>query len=306
MHLVNALVVIVACVVLFLFAIQKFSHQMEYVVGARLKRWLRTFTLTPGRGIVSGVFATAALQSSTAVTVILVGLVNAGLIPFTHSLGVIFGANIGTTFSTQLIAWNGLYLAPYIMIIGFLLYLVPNRFRRYGKPVMYFGLIFFSFLIISILIGPLQHDPILLKILSYAQNLSWALLIGAALTALFQASAVVAGLVVVLVGQNLLTFEAALGIILGSNIGTTFTALLASLFLSTAARRVAVAHLLFNLIGVALILPFLPQFTELVQLFDGNVARQVANAHLIFNLLSAVVFLLFLKPFAGLVIKLVK
>lgn len=306
MYLFNILAVILGCVVLFLFAIQKFSRQMEYVAGKRLRKILQTFTSTSWRGIMSGTFVTALIQSSTATTVMLVGLVDSGLITFGSSVGVILGANIGTTVSSQLIAWNGLYLAPYILISGFLLHIIPNRFQKYSKAIMYFGLIFFSFLIISILIKPLQNDPVLLHWLSYIHNFWPALLAGICITALFQSSSVVTGLVILLVGGGLLNFDSALGIILGANIGTTITALIASAVLSLSAKRTAFFHLIFNLGGVIIILPFLKSFVDLVQFFDGEAVRQVANAHLIFNLVAAGVFSIFLKPITQLVTKIVK
>lgn len=302
----SALLIILACVALFLFATHKFSRRIELTAGHRLKRLLSRFTATPLRGVATGFFATAALQSSTATTVMLVGLVNARLISLAESLPVIFGANIGTTLTLQFIALNGLYLAPYFMLIGFLLERIPNRYQRYGRSMFYFGLIFFSFLLISIVIEPLKSNPFLLSILSHTDGLLWSILFGIVLTTIFQSSSVASGLVVVFASQGLLSLPQAIGIILGSNIGTTSTALLASLFLGRTARQAATAHFLFNVIGVLIFLPFIPWFTNFIIRLDGNLTHQVANAHLLFNVGTALVFLVFTVPLARLVRRVVK
>ena len=306
MSIASALVIILACVALFLFATHKFSRQIEFRAGRRLKRWLSAAVATPLRGLGSGFLATVALQSSTAITVMLVGLVNARLISFAESLPIIFGANIGSAVTSQLIAWNALYLAPYLLLGGFLLERIPNRWERYGRPIFYFGLIFFSFLLISVVIEPLKSNPFLLSFLGSADNLLMTMIIGFVFTVIFQSSGLASGLAIVFVSQGILSLPQAVGIILGANIGTTSTALLASLFLDRAAKQTAVAHFLFNVIGVLIFLPFLTPFLAFVTALDGNIVRQVANVHLLFNIFSAIIFLIFMTPFAQLVKRLVK
>jgi len=302
----SALLIILACVALFLFATHKFSRQMELRAGRRLKRLLGRFTATPLRGLATGFLTTAAFQSSTATTVMLVGFVNARLISFVESLPIIFGANIGSTLTSQLIAWNALYLAPYLLLAGFLLERVPNRYQRYGRPMFYFGLIFFSFLLISIVIEPLKSNPFLLSFLENSDSLLMAMLIGFVFTIIFQSSGLASGLAIVFASQGLLSLPQAIGIILGANIGTTSTALLAALFLDRTAKQTAVAHFLFNVGGVVLFLPFITPFVYFISALDGNITRQVANAHLIFNVGTAIIFLLLMVPFARLIRRLVK
>lgn len=297
---------IITSLCVFVFALQKFSRQMQYAAGDKMREILHSLTSTPLRGTMIGTLATALFQSSTATTVITVGLVDAGLISFTSSLGVIFGANIGSTVTTQLIALNLASLAPIILISGFILERIKVGWQKYGRALFYFGLVFFSLAVMVLFIEPLKDNPILLSTLGSISNVGQAILIGLLVTAVIQSSGVVSGLAVILVSQGLLTFEQAVGIILGANIGTTVTALIASIPLHTNARRAAVAHLLFNVLGVVIILPFLGPVIDFIQYIDGATAQEVANFHVLFNVVSALLFLIFIRPFARFIEILVK
>jgi phosphate:Na+ symporter len=306
MDIIYTFALVLGVVFLFLFSIRKFSNQVSRVAGDKFKTTMETFTKTPWRGIALGAAVTAILQSSTATTVLLVGLVDAGTISFFNSLGVIFGANIGTTITSQLVAFNILKIAPYILIIGFFVDRTNSRWKKYGKSIFYFGLVFFCLALIAELIQPLSNDPRILTFFSSISNIFIAILVGVFLTVFFQSSTAVAGIVILLVAQGVLNFDQAFGIILGSNIGTTSTALIASSIMGKQARRTAVAHFLFNLVGVIIFLPFFDLFVSLIKLIDGSVAREVANAHLLFNLVNTVVFLAVLKPFSRLISRLVR
>ncbi len=297
---------IITSLCVFVFALQKFSRQMQYAAGDKMREILHSLTSTPLRGTMIGTLATALFQSSTATTVITVGLVDAGLISFTSSLGVIFGANIGSTVTTQLIALNLASLAPIVLISGFILERIKVGWQKYGRALFYFGLVFFSLAVMVLFIEPLKDNPILLSTLGSISNVGQAILIGLLVTAVIQSSGVVSGLAVILVSQGLLTFEQAVGIILGANIGTTVTALIASIPLHTNARRAAVAHLLFNVLGVVIILPFLGPVIDFIQYIDGATAQEVANFHVLFNVVSALLFLIFIRPFARFIEILVK
>lgn len=274
---------------------------MQYAAGDRMREILHSLTSTPLRGTMIGTVTTALFQSSTATTVLTVGLVDAGLISFTASLGVIFGANIGSTVTTQLIALNLASIAPVILITGFILERIKVKWQKHGRSLFYFGLVFFSLAVMVLFIEPLKDNPTLLSILSSISSMGEAILVGFLVTAVIQSSGVVSGLSVILVSQGLLTFEQAIGIILGANIGTTVTALIAALPLHTNARRAAMAHLLFNALGVIIILPFLSPVLTFIKYIDGATAQEVANFHLLFNIASALLFLIFIKPFARLV-----
>lgn len=301
MALLFAFIGVLAAVSLFLFSIQKFSHQMQRIAGEKFKSFVSMATSTPLRGTIIGALVTSLVQSSTATTVMVVGLVNAGILSFYNSLGVIFGANIGTTLTTQLLALNITAIAPLVVVIGFFMFMFNMPGKKWGKPIFYFGLVFFSFTIVGMLIEPLREDPWVIALFQKTTNLAFGLLLGALFTAVFQSSTVTTGLAIVLTANGFISFEQSVGIVLGANIGTTSTALLASLIMNTAARRVAVAHVLFNVLGVLLFLPFLSPLIHIVQGFDISVEQRVAMIHLIFNAIPAVVFLIFLKPFAFLV-----
>jgi phosphate:Na+ symporter len=306
MEIIHVLSTVLASVFLFLFSITKFSSQLQMKAGERFKDIIRSVTSTPIRGTLAGTLVTALVQSSTATTVMVVSLVNAGLLTFGNSLGVIFGANIGSVITSQLLAYNLSFIAPYIVIFGFLLQYTKSRFAKWGKPIFYFGLIFFSFAIVTQFVEPLQSSPAILEIFSKISGLGIALGVGILLTVLFQSSTITTGLSLVLVAQGLLTFDQAVGIVLGANIGTTSTALIAAIPMDIMARRAAVAHFLFNLVGVLIIIPFLSPFSSAIEFLGGSSAQQVANMHLVFNVLSAIIFLAFIRPFERLVTALVK
>lgn len=300
------LVLILGLIFVFLFAIKKFSRQIENIAGEKFKYYLTLLTKTPLRGTALGAAITSVIQSSTATTLLLVGLVDAGLISFTNSLGVVFGANIGTTITSQLVAFRILYVAPFIVVAGFLWERLNLPGKRYGRPIFYFGLAFLCLMLVSELIKPISSSPEFLSLIGRIDNILIAVVAGFIITIVFQSSSVVAGLVILLASQNILNFDQALGIILGSNIGTPITALIASSIMNKSAKRTALAHFLYNFLGVVLFLPLLRPFSLLIEYIGGPMANKVANAHLIFNLTIAVVFLIFVKPFSKLIINLTK
>ncbi|RLG18528.1 Na/Pi cotransporter family protein [Candidatus Micrarchaeota archaeon] len=275
------------------------------VVGNRFRELLEKLTANRYKGALLGATVTSIIQSSTATTVIVVGLVNAGVISFSQSLGIIIGSNVGTTVTAQLIAFKLTSFAPIFIILGFLVGLVGGKYKFLGKPLFYFGLVFFSLALISDALEPLQGDPIVTDYLSKLSNVFIALAVGTVLTTLFQSSSVTTGLVVLLAQGGFLTLDQGIPLILGANLGTTTTAALASLKMDLYPRRVAAAHILFNIGGVLLFLPFLSPFASTVAQLGGSPAHQIANAHLIFNLVAALIFLIAIQPFKKLVARMV-
>lgn len=297
MLLTSIIIPVFTLVVIFLFGIVKFSKQVDQEAGDRLRHVLVRFTKTPLRGVALGAVFTAFIQSSTATTVILVALVDKGVITFTNSLGVILGANIGSTFTSQLVALNVTNIAPYFVLLGFLVTYFGRSYKHFGKPIFYFGLIFFSLSLISLYLEPVKSDPEVLRFFASIDGLYPAIGVGILFAAVIQSSGVTMGLVILLSGAGLMSLEQAIGIMLGANIGTTSTTLLASLPLSLGARKAAMAHFLFNVIGVLLILPVIVPYTEYVRSLGGSAEQMVVNAHVLFNVLSVVLFLIFLRPF---------
>lgn len=296
---------IIPGIILFLYGIEQFSHEVQVAGGEYFRNLIQGLTKTPARGTAAGALVTAVVQSSTATTVITVGLVNAGIISFTASLGIIFGANLGTTMTSQLVALNLTAFAPILILTGFIIGIIGRKYKVLGRPIFYFGLVFFSLSLISAVMVPYRTDPQLIELMGMMDTAFLQLAFGFFLTTIFQSSSVTTGLVVVMSQNGLITPTTAIPILLGANLGTTTTTLLVATRMNTSAKRVAVAHFLFNFFGVLLFLPVLGLFTAFVLSLGGAPAQQVANAHLIFNLTCCTIFLILVQPFGRLVRRLV-
>lgn len=292
---------VIALALVFIFTINKFSRQIERVAGDSFKKLLQRLTNHPVMGVVTGTFITSLFQSSTATTVMTVGLVNAGILTFYQSLGVIFGANIGTTITSQLIALNVVAVAPFIVILGFVLLKFGGKYNIYGKSVFYFGLVFLCISLITQVVVPLTGNADVLNLLARTTSLPVAIFAGILLTVLFQSSAVTNGLILVLATSGLIDVSQGVGIMLGANVGTTSTALLAALPMGTEAKKAALAHLLFNILGLVFVLPVLEPLTNFAVYLGGTVTQQVANMHLFFNLFATIIFVLGIKWFSKLI-----
>jgi phosphate:Na+ symporter len=306
MNIPHIIVSVFALITLFLFSIQKFSSHIQRIAGEKFKTLLHNSTKTPFRGFLAGTVVTALIQSSTATSVILVSLVDAGLITFHASLGAIIGSNIGTTITAWLIALKLTYIAPFIVIVGFIISQTHTRFQKYGKTLFYFGIMFFALFSISFFLEPLKDSPTFKVLLSDGNGLFISILIGAVTTLILQSSAVFTGLVITLASSGLIGLVGAVGLILGSNVGTTATAFIASITANTEAKKVALAHILFNVIGVLIFLPFINPFISLIKLISPEITIQVVNAHFLFNIISVILGLIFIKPFGALIERLVK
>lgn len=295
------LTMVVAFIVLFLFALQKFSRHIQDIAGEHFRTILNNWTKTPLRGFFAGTIVTAIIQSSTATSIILVSLVNAGIMTFEQSLGAIIGSNIGTTLTVQLIALRMTYVAPLVLIAGFVISRTHSRFWKHGKTMFYFGMMFISMLAISYFLEPLKDSEIIRNILGESTGLFSAIIIGMVITAILQSSGVFTGLVILFGAGGLIGLYQAIALILGANIGTTATALIASLNANKEAKKVAVANALFNIVGVLLILPFLNPFANLIEHIAEDITQQIVNAHFLFNMISAVIGLILIKPFSKIV-----
>ena len=287
--------------VIFIFGIEHLSKEILLLAKQKFNEILRKSTKNRFVSTLLGTIISALMQSSTATTVITVSLVSTGIISFYQSLGIIFGANIGTTITVQFISLKITSLAPFFMIGGFILSIVGRSYRYLGKALFYFGLLFFGLNIISDAVLPIKDDPFILDLFSKLSNVFIALLAGFLVTATVQSSAITTGIVVVLAINGIISLSQALPILLGSNIGTTVTAFISSMRLNVFARRAALAHSIFNVIGVLLLLPFITPFSKFIMYIGGSEAQQIANAHTIFNIAAAFVFLLFTPHFKNLI-----
>jgi len=282
-----------------LYGIHLVTEGLELAAGSQLRAALSAVTSNRLKAVLAGAGITAVIQSSGATTAMLVGFAGSGVLRLPDTLGVILGANIGTTVTVQLIAFQFADYALVLVGTGFTLLFVAKRhvIRYAGEAILGFGLIFLAIQVMGNVTVPLRGSPLIGGLLvALGDHPLLGLVVAAAFTALACSSAATLGLAIALASHGLLSLRAALPIMLGANLGTCATALASSLGTNVEARRVAVAHTTFKLLGVLACLPVLTPFTRLVQATAASVPRQVANAHSIFNVGVAVLLL----PFATL------
>ena len=288
-------------VALFLYGIKLLSSALQSLAGDKLRQLLGELTKTPLRGILVGIVVTVLIQSSAGTTVMTVSFVNTGLLSLKQALGLIMGANIGTTVTAQLLAFKIDTLALPLLFVGVFSSMLFSR-----KQIVYLasGLIGLGFVFMGMqtmksashIIS--QHKDLLLFL---SRSPITGVLAGIILTALVQSSAATIGLTIAVASQGLITLDAAIPIILGDNIGTTLTAIVVSLNASRPAKQAAMGHVLFNLIGTIICLILLPYYKEIVMLSADDIGRQIANSHMIFNVINTVIFF----PFISLLAKLI-
>ncbi len=305
MNSFHVLTASLAALVLFLFAIESFAHELQSTFKEQAQALIKKATLNPILGILSGAFITAIIQSSSAVSVITVSLVGTGAMSLTQSITILMGSNIGTTLTAQLIAFKLANLGPLFMIAGYAINFFKNRFGLFGKPLFFFGLLLYG---LNLLRGELSHIQEFEFVRAYLltpSSIYWGLLAGVITTFLLQSSSVVTGLIVVLVGQGVLNLDLAIAMIIGANVGTTGTALLASLSLDRGAKQAAVANLIMNMLGFVLFLPLLHPFIDFIKMGDATLAQKTANAHLAFNVVTVIVVFPLRKKISSLVERLI-
>lgn len=286
---------------LFLFGIQMMATGMQNAAGDRLRRILEVLTTRPIIGVLTGLLITMLIQSSGATTVMVVGFANAGLITLSQAISVIIGANIGTTVTAQIIAFKIEDIAFPIIGIGALTIFFSRRrqYRYLGEAILGMGLLFLGISTMAAGLGPLKDLPSFQGLLAQFGTFPLLGVIGGALfTAVLQSSSAFAGVIIALSMQGMITLGEAVPLILGSNIGTCVIAFIASAGTNVTARRAAMAHLFFNVIGVVICILLLTPFTGLVLKTASTVTRQIANAHSIFNVLNSLLFILILPYFA--------
>ena len=301
---------------LFLYGMRKMTEALKTVAGAGLKDVLARLTTNRFTGALSGALITAVVQSSSVTTVMVVGFVSAGLITFTQSIGVIMGANIGTTVTAQIIAFNITEYSLVMIAVGFLTELLAKsqRLRHYGIALMGLGLLFFGMELMSSAAAPLKTHPPFITFMQEMRTPHLGILAGLVFTAIVQSSSATTGIVIVLATQGFITLESGIALILGANVGTCVTAALSAIGRPREAVKAAAVHVLFNLLGVLLLVGFIGPFADLVRTVSpaspelaggarlaAEVPRQIANAHTIFNIGSTLVLIGFAGALARLV-----
>jgi len=268
--------------------------------GPHLERILLKLTSTPNKGFLSGIFLTCFLQSSTALTVMAVSFVDAGLLKYQNALGLILGSNIGTTLTPQLLAFPLTEISLWLVLAGSIGYFFLKGSKRFLLlAVAGLGTMFGALGLLEAAMAPLVEMSIIRKFLLHLDNnYFYSIVAGTILSAVLHSSSAATGIAMVLTEEGWFDLPASLAFIFGANIGTCFTALVVSVFTSRAAQRVALFHVLLNVFGVVIFYPLLELTAEVISFLGGNLSRQVANAHTIFNLLTSVLALPLL-PYAS-------
>lgn len=286
---------------LFLYAISKFSEVMENAFSDSAKHTIEKYTKNIFLGIIIGTVATILLDSSSAVIILTIVFINAKTLTFRQAIGIIMGANIGTTVSSQIIAMNvGKYaIAP--LILGLIISLASTKenVKRIGKIMLYFGMLFFGLYIMEESVVPLKDSPLFEEwILRVDKNPVQGALIGGLITLIIQSSSATVGLAIVLGKQNLITIAGGIAIMLGAELGTCSDTLLATIKGTRQALKAGLFHLLFNLTTIIIGLILFTPFVSLVHWISGNqgIDNHIANAHVVFNVMGVLLFL----PFVGL------
>lgn len=291
----------ITSVILFIFGLENFSKELQKITGEKFRSFLGKATKMPVVGVFLGAAITAVIQSSSATSVIAIGLVNAGVLSFKNSIGIIFGSNVGTTVTAQLVAFKLTAFAPVFIILGFALSVIRSKYSLFAKSLFYFGFVFFSLNLISATLEPFKDSPEVVQFLVQPQNIFVAIFAGFLVTAAVQSSSVTTGLAVVLTQQGLLSAENAIPILMGANLGTTTTALIAIVNMDVSAKKTALSHFFFNLGGVLLFLPAVVLYKPELAALSSDPAVSLAAFHLLFNAGTTLVFTLAITPFAALV-----
>ena len=293
---------------LFLHGMNIMTEALKTVAGSRMKSFLKSMTRNRWTSLLAGTGITALIQSSSVTTVLAVGFVSAGLLSFQSTLGVLLGANLGTTITAQIIAFKITSASWAMIALGYLFTIVFARktYKEVGTIILGLGLIFLGMSVMGEATEPLKSFPPFIELMQELDNYLLAIVIGTLFTAAVQSSSATTGVVIVLASQGLVSVDGGIALILGANIGTCVTAVLSAIGKPRAAMRVAMAHVFFKVVGVLLWLAFIPQLKELVELIAAeNPARQIANAHTIFNFANTFFFIWLVHPVAKLVLWLV-
>ena len=297
---------------LFLYSIKTMGDGLQQAAGDRLRYYIDRYTSNPFFGILVGIGMTALIQSSSGVTVITVGLVSAGLLTLRQAIGIVMGANIGTTVTSFIIGFKlGDYALPMLFLGAVCLFFTKNRtINNIGRIVFGVGGIFFALNLMSGAMEPLKDLQVFKDyMVELSKNPILGVLVGTGLTLLIQASSATIGILQNLYASNLIDLQGALPVLFGDNIGTTITAIIASLGANIAAKRVAAAHVAFNVIGTVICIIFLVPFTGLIQWFESflNLAPEmtIAFAHGTFNITNTIIQFPFIGALAFLVTKLI-
>lgn len=295
---------------LFLYGMNLMGDGLQKSAGSKLKRIIELLTSNVIMGVLVGMVVTMIIQSSSATTVMVVGFVNAGIMSLPQAIGVIMGANIGTTITAQLVSLDVDFLAPVALGIGIVIYMFTKKpkYKHIAEILIGFGILFTGMDFMKDAVKPLaEYQGFTDMLLSFGHHPILGVLMGFAITAIVQSSSASMGMLIALASQGLIPVTAALPILYGENIGTCVTSLISSIGATRNARRAAIMHLTFNVLGSAIFMLILSKpIVAIVTAIDpSDAARQIANAHTLFNVINVIVLLPFNKLIVKLALKLV-
>lgn len=302
---------------IFIFGMNMMSESLQKAAGEKMKKILGILTVNPVMGVLAGTIATAVMQSSSATTVMVIGFVSAGLMTLKQGISVILGANIGTTMTAQLLAFN---ISDYIFVIIFVGFIVSfvfksEKIKSIGQTIFAFGLLFEGIQIMSSVMKPLAASPVFINMIDHVSGMPvLGVLVGTLMTLVVQSSSATIAVLQNFAAQagpdgvsSIIGLAGAIPVLLGDNIGTTITALLACIGQSRDAKRTALAHCTFNITGAFLFIWFVKPYAHFIQAISTKgpevevIARQIANAHTIFNITMTLIWL----PLIWLLVKIV-
>ncbi len=299
--MLNIILLILAGLVLFLYAVTNLSDVIKKVLGENTKKWILRFTSNIFSAILTGMVVTTLLDSSSAVIIITIVFVNSGLLTFRQAMGIVLGANIGTTISSQIIAMDVSKFSPLLLMAGFILMVVSksDKISNIGRIVLFFGILFFGLFTMENALEPLKNSPAFLAWLQKTENPFMGAIIGAVVTLIIQSSSATVGMAIILSKKGFLTLAGGVAVMLGAELGTCSDTLLATIKGNRQAIKTGLFHLLFNFITIVTGLLLFNPFLQMVEIISQHapVERALANAHLLFNVSGVMLFVWFIPLF---------
>jgi len=285
---------IIAGLVLFLFAVSSLSETLASAMGGGASKWIQRFTSTILSSLIVGVVATTILDSSSAVIIITIVMVNSKVLTFRQAMGIVLGANIGTTVSSQIIAMDIGKYSPVFLLIGFVLLVIAKseKLSNMGRVILYFGVLFFGLFTMENAVEPLKDEAFFSEWMKKTESPVICAFIGAMVTLVIQSSSATVGMAIILAKKGFLSLTGGVAVMLGAELGTCSDTLLATIKGSRQALKTGLFHVTFNLLSIILGLILFYPFVDLVKIISGeaSIERTIANAHMLFNIMGVLVF----------------
>lgn len=293
--MVEIILSITAGLVLFLFAVANLSDSIQSIIGNKANDWIQKFTSNTISSVIVGVVVTTLLDSSSAVIIITIVLVNSRILSFRQAMGIVLGANIGTTISSQIIAMDIGKYSPVLLLLGFLLLFVSKskKINNLGKVILYFGVLFFGLFTMENAVEPLKEEPFFNEWMKKTEAPLSGAMIGAIVTLIIQSSSATVGMAIILCKKGILSLIGGIAVMLGAELGTCSDTLLATIKGSRQALKTGLFHVTFNFLSIVLGLVFFYPFVEFVKLISSgaSIERTLANAHMLFNICGVLIFI---------------